>query len=173
MALMRRVARNRSMKTVPRLHLAPEHSRCLAGASLAGGIATAALMCTLTLPWWVFAAALMWCGVTTSAAVYSSLHRLPALLVLGADRRVAVTGRAGATRDGDVRDATYVGGWLIALVWRPDGAWWSSACVVLPRVLSAAERRRMRVWLRYGRPPAGSGEVPARLTAGSKGVVAG
>jgi hypothetical protein len=50
-----------------------------------------------------------------------------------------------------VRAATYVGAWVTTIVWRPDGARWSRAILVLPDMLPAEDFRRLRVMLRYAR----------------------
>ena len=52
---------------------------------------------------------------------------------------------------GHVRSATYVGAWVTSVVWRPDGARWSRAVLIVPDMLPAEDFRRLRVMLRYAR----------------------
>jgi len=40
---------------------------------------------------------------------------------------------------------------MTSIVWRPDGARWSRAILVVPDMLPADEFRRLRVMLRYAR----------------------
>jgi hypothetical protein len=83
---------------------------------------------------------------------------VPALLHVGIDRRITVTGRNGRSRAGVILDDSYVGAWLTTIVWRWDGMpWWhpARAIVVLPDTLPRDEFRRLRVVLRYGQPVAG------------------
>jgi hypothetical protein len=83
---------------------------------------------------------------------------VPAILHVGIDRRITVTDRDGRSRSGAILDDSYVGARLTTIVWRADGRpWWRPACavLVLPDTLPADDFRRLRVALRYGRPPAG------------------
>ena len=170
---MRRVVFTGPMKTIPRLRLAPAPSRWVIIACLAMGMISAGLVCTLPMPAWALACALGWCVVMTASAVHSALYSVPSLIVLGADRRVAITNRAGIIRAGDVRDATYVGGRVVALVWRTDGERWSSAWLIPPRVLATDEHRQMRVLLRYGRLGGGDDVATTSRPAGNSVVAAG
>ena len=82
---------------------------------------------------------------------------VPALLHVGHDRTITVTGYDGRSHAGSVLDDTFVGAWLTTIVWRRDTlAWWrlAPAIVVLPDMLSRDEFRRLRDALRYGRPAA-------------------
>ena len=173
MATMHGVVFTGPMKTIPRLRLAPTHSLWVVAGCAVMGMASAGLMWMLPMPGWMMTYVLGCCVAMTSVAIHSALHRVPSLLVLGADRRVAVTDPTGVAREGDVRDATYVGGWVVALVWRADGARWSSAWLIPPGVLTADERRQMRVLLRYGRPAGGDDAATTSRASGSRDVVAG
>ncbi len=62
---------------------------------------------------------------------------------------------------GHVRSATYVGEWLTAIVWRPDGAYRSRSVLVVPDMLGADEFRRLRVMLRYARNAEAQGAAPS------------
>ena len=91
---------------------------------------------------------------------------VPALLHVGIDRRITVTGYDGRSRVGAILDDSYVGEWLTTIVWRPDAMpWWrpARAIVVLPDMLPREDLRRLRVALRYGRPASagGTSEVDA------------
>jgi hypothetical protein len=100
--------------------------------------------------------------VTVLVVLVSGLWRctgrgVPALLHVGIDRGMTVTGRDGRSRAGVILDNSYVGAWLTTIVWRADGIrWWRPArtIVVLPDTLPEDEFRRLRVVLRYGRPVA-------------------
>jgi hypothetical protein len=94
---------------------------------------------------------------------------LPATLVVGVDRRIAVRRRDGDLVEGLILDATYVGAHLTTIVWRldGDGVGWrilrpARTIVVLPDALSAEDFRRLRVVLRYGRVAS-----PERGTSGT------
>lgn len=157
---MRGVVFTGPMKTIPRLRLAPAPSRWVMIACVVMGALSVGLMWMLSMPAWALACALGWCVVMTLAAIHSALRRVPSSIVLGANRRVAITDRSGVTREGDVSDSTYVGGWFIALVWRVDGARWLCAYLVPPGVLTAEERRQLRVLLRYGWPAGDDEDEP-------------
>ena len=149
----------RAMKPPPpRLRLEPRPSRI--------GCASVATACTLTLllvgalP--LPMAAKVPVATVVLAVLASGLWRcsgrgVPALLHVGLDRRITVTGRDGRSRAGVVLDDSYVGAWLTTIVWRVDGMpWWqpAHAILVLPDTLPMDEFRRLRVVLRYGRPAA-------------------
>ena len=52
---------------------------------------------------------------------------------------------------GHVRSATYVAASLTSIVWRPDGARFSRAILIVPDMLPEEDFRRLRVMLRYAR----------------------
>jgi hypothetical protein len=118
-------------------------------------VAAAALLAVLPLEWPLAAAS----GVLVASVATRGLWRcrgrgVPALLHVGIDRRLTVTGRDGRSRDGVVRDDSYVGALVTVIVWRPDGArWWqpSESILMLPDTLPGDDFRRLRVFLRYGR----------------------
>jgi len=62
---------------------------------------------------------------------------------------------------GHVRSATYVGEWLTAIVWRPDGAPRSRTVLGVPDMLGADDFRRLRVMLRYARNAEAQGAAPS------------
>ena len=100
--------------------------------------------------------------VTVAGVLVGGLWRctgrgVPALMHVGNDRRMTVTDYQGRSHAGTILDDTFVGAWLTTIVWQRDGSpWWrpARAIVVLPDMLPADEFRRLRVALRYGRPPA-------------------
>jgi hypothetical protein len=101
------------------------------------------------------------CGAAILAVLVGGLWRctgrgVPALMHIGNDRRMTVTDYEGRSHAGTILDDTFVGAWLTTIVWRRDGLpWWrpAPAIVVLPDMLSREDSRRLRVALRYGRPP--------------------
>ena len=118
------------------------------------------------------------CAVSTATA--PSAQPFPAggrgcLAAAGEGRPANLTASAsadGASFDGTILDATYVGARLVTIVWRADAdrAGWrrlrrARTIVVLPDTLPAADFRRLRVVLRYGRVAS-----PER---GTRGAIAG
>lgn len=144
------------MKLPPRLRLEPRPSRVAGVAVTVGGAAMATLVLALPLDAWTTAGALLAIAVAAGRGVWHCAGRgVPALLHIGHDRRLAVTGRDGRARDGEILDDTYVGARLTTIVWRPDCAAWfrpARTIVILPDTLPADDFRRLRVLLRYGRP---------------------
>ena len=113
--------------------------------------------------------ALIPCAAAIAAVLVHGLWRctgrgVPALLHVGHDRRITVTGYDGRSHAGAILDDTFVGAWLTTIVWRRDGLpWWrpAPAIIVLPDMLSGDEFRRLRVALRYGRPTTARGTTSA------------
>ncbi len=147
-----------AMKPAPRLRLEPRPSRIGCAFVAATCAMTAVLIGWLPLP----IAAVVPASAVVLAVLFSGLWRctgrgVPALLHVGIDRRITVTGRDGRSRAGTILDDSCVGPWLTTIVWRADGTpWWrpARAIVVLPDTLPEDEFRRLRVVLRYGRPVA-------------------
>ncbi len=144
------------MKTTPRLRLEPAPSH-IGHALIASACALVALLVTaLPLPLAAQFAAWSATVVAWRAGRARCVGRgVAALLQVGTDRRIAVTGRDGRTVEGTILDDTYVGAQWISVVWHPDGTpWWRPArtLLVCPDSLPADDLRRLRVWLRYGRP---------------------
>jgi hypothetical protein len=71
--------------------------------------------------------------------------------VLRENLRVVVTTGGGMQAEGRVCPETYVGARITSIVWRPDGARFSQAILLLPDMLPHDDFRRLRVLLRYGR----------------------
>jgi len=147
-----------AMKPAPRLRLEPRPSRIGCAFVASTCAMTAVLIGWLPLP----IAATVPASAVVLAVLVSGLWRctgrgVPALLHVGVDRRITVTGRDGRSRAGTILDDSCVGAWLTTIVWRADGrSWWRPApvIVVLPDTLPEDEFRRLRVVLRYGRPAA-------------------
>jgi hypothetical protein len=150
------------MRTSARLRLEPRPSRIGCIAVLGACALAAGLLATLALPLTVTVAG----GCLVFASLVSSLWRcsgcgVPALLHVGLDRRITVTGSDGRSQSGAILDDSYVGAWLTVIVWRTDDLpWWrpAGAVLVLVDTLPQEDFRRLRVVLRYGRAAATSGE---------------
>jgi hypothetical protein len=139
-----------------RLRLEPRPSRIACGLIAFACIAVAAMLVALPLAIWASAAGLLAVlGVAARGFWRCAGGGVPALLFVGLDRRLTVVDRDGRSRDGTVSDDSYVGAALTTIVWRRDGLkWWSPARAILivPDMLPADDFRRLRVFLRYGRP---------------------
>jgi hypothetical protein len=144
------------MKPPPRLRLEPRPSRIACALIASACAATVALIFVLPLPFWAFGLGLVAViGVAAHGFWRCTGRGVPALLHVGADRRITTTGRDGRSRDGAIVDDSYVGAHLTTIVWRPDGArFWEPArsILILPDMLPPDEFRQLRVLLRYGRP---------------------
>jgi hypothetical protein len=147
-----------AMNPPPRLRLSPRPSRIGAAAIISSCAMSSILLACLPLPMAGLGAG----AVLIATVLGSGLRRcagrgVPALLDVGVDRRIAVTDRTGRSRAGSIHDDSYVGACLTTIVWSADGEpWWLPAhtIVVLPDSLPRDEFRRLRVFLRYGRPEA-------------------
>ncbi len=144
------------MHAPPRLRLEPRPSRIACAFIALTCAATATLIVLLPLPLWLSGGAWLMVGIVATCGFWRCTGRgVPALLHVGADRRITVSGRDGRSCDGSIRDDTYVGAHLTVIVWRPDGGcrWLPARSIlILPDTLLADDFRRLRVVLRYGRP---------------------
>jgi hypothetical protein len=143
------------MKTPPPLRLRLRRSRLAPAALVAVYAATAALLVALPLP----PALLLWGAIGIALAGALALRSIigsaaAAKLVVGLDRRIAVTRRDGRAAAGVVLGDSFVGARLTTIVWRPDGARLVRALIVVPDTLPQADFRRLRAVLRYGLPAA-------------------
>ena len=145
------------MKPPPRLRLEPRPSHLACAALGAGSVAVGGLVLLLPLDALSTACALLSViGVAAHGVRRCAGRGVPALLHVGHDRRIAVTSRAGRTRDGAILDGSYVGARLTTIVWQPDGARRlapARSILILPDMLPAEDFRRLRVMLRHGRAP--------------------
>ncbi len=111
-----------AMHAPPRLRLEPRPSRIACAFIASCFAATAALIVLLPLALWVAGIAWIAVGVVALRGLWQCTGRgSPALLHVGADRRITVTGRDGRSRDGCIRDDSYVGAHLTVIAWRRDG----------------------------------------------------
>ena len=109
-------------------------------------IATLALVGAIPLALEAQLCAIAWTG----GFAWIALGRLraPRRLEVDASGMVSLDGLAGLLRDG-----AFVAPWLTIVRWRPHGAWWDRTLLVTPDRLSAEDFRRLRVLLRWWRPP--------------------
>ena len=134
--------------------------RTRGAACLVVALHAAVLAAAAALPWPPGAlaaavAALALCGALALRRVLGS--DAPAAVAVGLARRIAVTPRRGVTRHGAILDDSYVGAWLTTIVWLPDESRPARTLLVLPDTFAAADFRRLRVALRYGRVAAADG----------------
>jgi hypothetical protein len=154
------------MKPPPPLDLAPRRSRRVAALIVTAYGATALLLIALPLPPAVRVAGAAGIVVAGAWALRQAVgRRAPARLVVGIDRRIAVTTRDGRTGAGDILADSCVGQRLTTIVWRPDGARRARTLVVVADSFAADDFRRLRVALRYGRA-AGAGPETSAVDAG-------
>jgi hypothetical protein len=145
------------MRPPPRLRLEPRPSRLLRRWLCGGALATATLAAGLPLPWLLRLALVLVVALATLRTARRTLGRgLPAIVHVGADRRLAVTGRDGCTRLGSLSPASRAGFRATTLVWRPDARPGrlprvAETLLVLPDMLPPEDFRQLRVLLRYGR----------------------
>lgn len=161
------------MRPPPRLRLEPRPSRQLRRALVAASVATACLVLALPLPALVRAALVLVVLLVALRAMRAALGPgLPAILHVGADRRLTVTGRDGRSCEGSIDAGSCVGPRLTTLVWRADTASraWQvrrATLLILPDMLAPDEFRQLRVLLRYGREAAaGTGGATRGASAG-------
>ena len=131
-----------------RVSVALGRSRQAEGLVAFAAIATLVLVATIPLALEARLCAVSWTG----GFAWIALGRLRAPRRLEVERSgaVAVDGDAGVLRDG-----AFVAPWLTIVRWRPTGAWWDRTLVVTPDRLSPEDFRRLRVLLRWWRPPTG------------------
>ena len=71
-------------------------------------------------------------------------------LALDRSRAIRVRDGRGRWRSGIVQEGSFVAPWLTIVRWRPDGARFDRAFLVLPDMVGAEDFRRLRVLLRWG-----------------------
>lgn len=144
------------MKAPSRLRFEPKPSRIASAAIALASASAAALMLVLPLGPWPTAVALTAIAGVGVRGLWSCGGRgVPAIVHVGHDRRLSVTTRDGCSRDGTIRDDSYVGAHIATIVWRPDRSPRyrpSETLLILPDMLPRDDFRRLRVLLRYGRP---------------------
>ena len=91
-----------------------------------------------------------------------ALGLLRALRILGAPHHLRVEGESEVTVDarrGRLAPGSFVAPWLTSVRWRPEGAWFDRAVLILPDMLPAEDFRRLRVLLKCGASSAPRGTV--------------
>jgi toxin CptA len=143
-----------------RVSLAPSVAASLLIASLAS--ATCVVVALLPLEPPVIAFAVLAIVLWAADRIFSIGLRRGARAVRGFELRgdltlVVQTGD-GTVCAGRVHRDSYVGAHLSTIVWRPFGRWRLRTILLLPDMLPAADFRRLRVLLRYGRSDVAQGE---------------
>ena len=113
---------------------------------------------TLAWPWW-WGVRIAACSALGMAGVVAAqrLRQGACTVVIGADATVRMFGRDGHERAGCLCEGTYVSATVVSIVWRPEHARLARAFLVTGDMLAPDEFRRLRVMLRYARPPAAAG----------------
>jgi toxin CptA len=136
-----------------RVALAPSLAASLLIASLA--CATCAVVATLPLDAWLIAVAnvaiALWAVDRVRVVALRQGPRAVRGFELRGDLTVLVVNGDGGARAGRIHRDSYVGARLSTIVWRPFGRWRVRTILILPDMLPAADFRRLRVLLRYGR----------------------
>lgn len=97
------------------------------------------------------AGVLAWAWESFRTVAMRTGSRTVEALHLGGDRLLVVRYGNGRQVAGHVRSSSYVSAALTAVVWRPDGARFSRAVLILPDMLPPDHFRRLRILLRYAR----------------------
>jgi hypothetical protein len=145
------------MRPPPRLRLEPRPSRLLGRALAGAACATAGLVALLPLPPLVRLALILVVVLVTLRAARATLGSgLPAIVHVGADRRLTVTARDGRCCAGSIATESRVGPRLTTIVWHDDAPShrWArrpATLLILPDMLAPEDFRQLRVLLRYGR----------------------
>ena len=144
------------MKHIQRLRLEPRASSIARTAIVTASFAAAVLIAAMSM----HVAATLGCLAIVIAVLASGLRhcsgRNAAIVHIGIDRSITVTDRTGRSHAGAILDDSYVGSALTTVVWHADGdRWWRPARTMLfvADSLPPDDFRRLRVVLRYGRPP--------------------
>ena len=124
-----------------------QYSRRAAAFIVVAVLATGALAAVLPLP----------IAVRASIAVVLALEAVRAWRALGAVRRlhlapdgaVVVVLADGARVAGALRPGSFAAPWLLALRWRPEGARFDRALLLLPGMAAEPALRNIRVILRW------------------------
>jgi hypothetical protein len=150
------------MPSSPRLRLELRPSRRLRRLLAGSFAATGGCVACLPLPWAIRLVLMLAVLLVALRAHRRTLGRgLPALVHLGTDRQLTVTGQDGRSTSGIVQTDSYVGSRLTIVAWRADaqagsGRRGRDALLVVPDMLPPEEFRQLRVLLRYGRAQAAS-----------------
>ena len=123
-----------------------------AARALVVGAAFATMALVLVAPiaprWQVVA--LMWVALVGCRA----LRRLSEVRAVRVDEEGAIeVFDRGQWRSGRVLPGSVVLPWLTVVRWRPTGAWVDRAVVIVPSTTDGESFRKLRVLLRWGKPP--------------------
>ena len=157
------------MRSPPRLRLEPRPSRLLRRALVGASCATGGLVVGLPLSWPVRVLLVLVVLLFAVRAARATLGGgLPAIVHVGADRRLTVTGRDGRSWSGTIGSECCVGSRVTTVVWHADPARRRAyrrraTLLILPDMLAPEDFRQLRVLLRYGRaaPLPGAGATSA------------
>ena len=118
---------------------------------VAAGMATLALVATLTIDSRLQLFVVLWTGLAMLDAFRVVSLRRGRRGVHGICFRggsIEVVGE-GAIREGSLRDGSFVSPWLTVIRWRPSHSRFDRTIVVLPDMLAREDYRRLRVFLRW------------------------
>ena len=143
-----------------RVSLAPSLAVSIAVASLA--IATCVVVTVLPLEPFAMAlavvAVLAWAADRINVVALRNGPRAVSRFELRGDLTLVVVTGDGNARAGRVQRESYVGARLSTIVWKPYGRWRCRTILLTADMLPAADFRRLRVLLRYGRSDVTQGE---------------
>ena len=143
------------MRLPPILHVSVGPSRIAGAAISTMTLATLVVVLQFPLAPWqhavICAIVLAWAWVAFERLAVRATPDAIVQLRLAPDLLIVVTRGDGRLVGGHVRSSTCVSAAMTSIVWRPDGARWSRAILVVPDMLPADEFRRLRVMLRYAR----------------------
>jgi hypothetical protein len=146
---------NAHMRLPPSVHVLLNPSRILGAAIGVAALATLAVVLVMPLAGWQHALAcaviIGWAWLAFRATALRRAAHAVTELRLAPDLVLVVHRRDGRLVAGHVRSSTFVTAWLTSVVWRPDGARFSRAVLILPDMLPTDDFRRLRVMLRYAR----------------------
>lgn len=143
-----------------RVCLAPSLAVAFALAALA--VATSVVVTVLPLEPFAMAlgvlAVLAWAADRINVVALRNGPRAVARFELRGDLTLVVVTGDGKACAGRVQRESYVGARLSTIVWKPYGRWRCRTILLTPDMLPAADFRRLRVLLRYGRSDVTQGE---------------
>jgi hypothetical protein len=113
---------------------------------LIGFALTTAILLATPMDWRLRAPAMMYVFATVSRACRTLLAHRSLRFTRGGELQLC---GASGWRTGCVRPGSFVMPWLVAIRWRPKGAWWDDTLLLLPDMAPAEEMRRLRVLLQW------------------------
>jgi hypothetical protein len=143
------------MRLPPSVHVVLHASRIAGAAIGVAALATLVVVLILPLPAWQHAVAcaivLAWAWIAFHVVALRKGPYAVTEVRLAPDLVLVVHRGDGRLTAGHVRSSTFVAAWLTSIVWRPDGARFSRAILIVPDMLPPDDFRRLRVMLRYAR----------------------